>query len=608
MLWRRLISLFALIILLCSTLVAQTTEDKSTLDRQEREQKAIEMKKELERKTFTLLDEVISSAGTLKLPENHALVLSSAADLLWARDEKRARALFKEAMNALTSVAVPFDEKMKDEERTAYWRFMQQRKEILQMVARRDADLALELLRDSRPQTLSTSNAGKSFSRPQDDSDLEQSLAVQVAMNDPKRAFQMAEEDLSKGYSGQLLSLVTHLNDKDSDLAARLVTEIIDKLHSENLATNQDAALLAMQLLQIGIKHESGGFELLSSYQIGRKPFSLDEHKISDLLGMVTTAALGETSNSSLISMLPYLMPDIEKRLPERAQLLRRRIGEFVRTLDPDQRLYFENAELIRSGSIEAILETAAKASGKARDMLYEQAAWKAFNHGDEERAHQIINDNIRDSSNRDRILESLDRAALWNSISKDKLDDVRQRIARLKSKDERAGVLAQLAFDAAVKKDRKLALEFLDEARPLITMKPKTDMQLYTLLQVVRTYALVEPARAFEMIESLVDEANELLAAASVLNGFLLPKGVFRNGEMMLTPGYTQISMQFRQFGKELGALALLNFERTKNAADRFQRNETRIMARLFIAQGVLSEKLGSGVALYESGVMVGY
>ena len=65
---------------------------------------------------------------------------------------------------------------------------------------------------------------------------------------------------------------------------------------------------------------------------------------------------------------------------------------------------------------------------------------------------------------------------------------------------------------------------------------------------------------------------------------------------------------MQFRQFGKELAALALLNFERTKAAADKFQRNEARIMARLFIAQGVLSERLGSGVALYENGVAVGY
>jgi hypothetical protein len=54
---------------------------------------------------------------------------------------------------------------------------------------------------------------------------------------------------------------------------------------------------------------------------------------------------------------------------------------------------------------------------------------------------------------------------------------------------------------------------------------------------------------------------------------------------------------MQFSQFGKELGALALLNFERTKAAADKFQRQEARVMARLFIVQAVLSERLGSGV-----------
>jgi hypothetical protein len=498
---------------------------------------------------------------------------------------------------------------MKDEARAAYWRYVQQRKEILQVVARHDPDLALELLHNSRPQAFSTANGGNSFLRPDDDGDIEQSLAVQVATNDPKRAFQMAEDALSKGYSGQLLSLLTHLNDKDSDLAARLSTEIIDKLRSENLSTNDAAVWLAIQLLQIGIKHEGGGAMLLSSYMVGKRPFSLDERAISDLLGMVTTAALSEKPNASLTSMLPYLMPEIEKRFPERAQLLRRRVADFARTLDPEQRMYMENLELIRSGSIEAILEAAAKATGKARDTLYEQAAWKALNYdGNEERARQIINDNIRDSANRDRILESLDRSELWNSVSKDKLDDARRRLARIRSKDERAGILAQLAYVAAAKKDRKLALELLDEARPLVSLKPKNDMQLHTLLQVMRTYAIVEPTRAFEMIESQVDQANEILSAASVLSGFLLPKGVFRNGEMVLTPGYSQVTMQFRQFGKELSALALINFERTKNAADRFQRNEVRIMARLFIAQGVLKEQLGSAAALYEGGVIVGY
>jgi hypothetical protein len=105
-----------------------------------------------------------------------------------------------------------------------------------------------------------------------------------------------------------------------------------------------------------------------------------------------------------------------------------------------------------------------------------------------------------------------------------------------------------------------------------------------------------------------LIEQANEMLSAASVLSGFFVPSGVFRKGELVLPPGYSQVSMSFRQFGKELGALALLSFERTKAAADKFQRSEARLMARLFIAQSVLSERIGSGVALYDGGVAVGY
>jgi hypothetical protein len=394
-------------------------------------------------------------------------------------------------------------------------------------------------------------------------------------------------------------------------LAGRFAADIINKLHSENLATNQEAAWLAVMLLRMGIHPETtdGPTVRISSYDgVGKTPFKLDEPQVRDLLEMVTAVAVSSAPNAPLFTLLPSLMPEIEKRLPERATILRRRIAESTRMLDPQERMFMEYQELIQRGTVDALLEAAAKAPDKARTMLYEQAGWKALYRGDPERARQIINDNIRDSASRERILESFDQAAIWNSMRKEKLDEVRQMLARIKSKDQRASVLAQLAWGAAVKKDRKLALELLDEARQFVNLKPKNDTQLYALLQVVRAYALVEPNRAFEMIESLVDQANELLSAASVLSGFLLPPGMFRKGELMLPASYSQVSMQFRQFGKELAALALVNFERTKADADKFQRNETRIIARLFIAQGVLSEQLGSGVALYEGGVMLGY
>ena len=607
---RRLLISSFLLVLSLSFAHAQTPENQSPLDQQQKQQKELEMKKELERKTFALLDEVIGSAATLKLPENRALVLSSTADLLWTRDEKRARALFKDALNNLSSTAIRFNPKMSNDQRRSHQMYVQQRTEILQIIARRDVDLALELLRASLLPIVPITPAGMETKLPDEDMRLEQSLAIQVAANDPKRAFQMAEDSLAKGLSFDLLSLLGHLNDKDEELAGRFASDLVSKLRSENLSTNQEALWLAVMLLRMGSRSESGDGAFLSVGTMGGgiRKLKLDEQQVRNLLEIVTMAALGSTPNPSLFTLLPQLMPEIEKHLPERAPALRRRIAEAVRTLDPQERMFVEYQELTQRGTIEALMEAAAKAPDKARNMLYEQAAWKALKEGDIERARQIVNDNVRDSSIRDRLLTDFDRMSLWDAMRKEKLNEVRQKLARIKSKEERAAILTQLAFGAAIKKDRKLALELLNEALPLINFKPKSDTQLYTLLQVGRVYALVEPVKAFEMIESLVDQANDLLSAVSVLTGFFLPSGVFKKGEMVLPPGYSDISMRFRQLGKELAALALLNFERTKAAADKFQRNEARIMARLFIIQGVLSERLGSGVALYGGGMSIGY
>ncbi|HKR00125.1 MAG TPA: hypothetical protein VJT09_05600 [Pyrinomonadaceae bacterium] len=608
MFWRRLLSSFALVILLLlPTVCAQTPEDESALGQQEKLQKALELKKELERKTFALLDEVVSSAPLLKLPENRALVQSSAADLLWARDEKRARALFREALENLRAAAPKADGPPSGDQMKARQMLLMQRTEVLQMIARRDADYALELLRATRTPQVSPASGLRT---PDDESRLEQSLAVQVAANDPKRALTMAEESLSKGLSFELLSLLGRLNDKDHDAAERLATDIIGKLHSENLATNLEAAWLATVFLRMGVPPEEGGsYFLLNASGGGKKPYRLTERQQRDLLEMLTAAALVDSPSDVILTFLQQMMPEVEKYLPERVPGLRRRIEASVRRLEPEQRMHMEYRELVQNGSVDALMEAAAKAPEPARAMLYEQAAWRAlYNEKDGERARRIVSDHIRDASKREQMLRDFDRVLLWNALREEKMAEVRQALSRIKSKDDRAAALAQMAFMAASRKDKKLALQLLDEARPLVSLKPKNDEQLYVLLQVVRVYALVEPARAFEMIESLIDRANELLSAASVLNGFFLPSGVFRKGEMVLPPGYSDVSMRFRQFGKELGAIAMLNFERTRAAADKFQRAEARLMARLFIAQGVLTEQIGSGVALYEGGMIAGY
>src|SRR5258705_9208044 len=57
-----------------------------------------------EKKAVLLLDQVVGEAGGLKLPENRIYIQISAGDVLWDRDESRARDLFGEAGAAIAGM------------------------------------------------------------------------------------------------------------------------------------------------------------------------------------------------------------------------------------------------------------------------------------------------------------------------------------------------------------------------------------------------------------------------------------------------------------------------------------------------------------------------
>src|SRR5262249_2273163 len=101
---------------------------------------AVEKKKaadEREKKMAALLKEMQS----LKLAENRIRVATKIADHLWTRDEKRARALFKEAVSSLNELTAVIEGG--DPEYLNVYELPQQlRQEMVQMVATHDPRLA----------------------------------------------------------------------------------------------------------------------------------------------------------------------------------------------------------------------------------------------------------------------------------------------------------------------------------------------------------------------------------------------------------------------------------------------------------------------------------
>lgn len=128
---RPTLRLLTLCLLILSTTAAAQLPPTGKQESAEEKEKA---RKELERKALVLLDETLEGAQVLKLAENRAALRMQAADLLWTRDEKRARALFRDAATELAAL------KRGDAGRSGrdYWIATQMRSQFLAAVAKHD--------------------------------------------------------------------------------------------------------------------------------------------------------------------------------------------------------------------------------------------------------------------------------------------------------------------------------------------------------------------------------------------------------------------------------------------------------------------------------------
>ena len=574
-------------LLILTTAFGQDTP--ATRDTKEEREKA---QHELESKALKLLDSTLAEAQQLKLTENRVLFQSVAADLLWNREEKRARALFQDAVNTLAAGLTSSDRR--DAGGDSYWSLERLRAQTLQMIARRDPQFALDLLRASRIEAPEDSALGVALH--DEELMLEQGIAAQAVEKDPKRALAMAQESLKKGISFGLLNLLERLQQVDSEAATRLASDIVKKIQTEGLgAADGQAQFVAMELLRKVLQSGGDDPDGVSQGNKERKALVLDDATIRDLAEAVVAPALAASGNSSnLLIRLQAVLPDLEKRLPEHAPQLRQRFAEINQTTDVDAKAWMQFGALVQNGTPDAIMAAAAEAPPRIRNSFYQMAAGKLMESGDVERARKIVADNLS-GPERDQMLAQIDRLAIANAGKLGKIDEARKIISRLGTKEMRASAYADLAVNImTAQADRKLALEVLDEARKLISNPPENQKQIDALLEVAKAYALVEPSRTFELIDPLIDQANEMLAAAALLDKFGAGRGFFKKGEVLLENGFLQANGPYLQHLMAVASLARADFEHTKATVNRFQRSEMRLMACLLIAESVLSDRLG--------------
>ncbi|MFI5175150.1 MAG: hypothetical protein ACHQKY_09855 [Terriglobia bacterium] len=555
--------------------------------------------KNLQKKAGGLLNEVVVEVRQLRAPENRIRFQAAVADLMWDRDVARSRILFAQVWNDLINLIGSLNS---DDPQSGnrYNRYLQMRREVLSMISGHDAELALDFLRATRMPSITQPRFF--YSQTDGELELEGNLANQIAQRDPRRALEIAEVGLAKGFSFPAINLLWQLRQKDSEVAARWVDDIVKKFQSDSPTTDPMALNAAFGLLQMDLqaRKEPAGNSGLS------KPPSpiLNDQTLQWLVEWVGTAVTASNGISdqgtrmnrqNMLSSYQTVLPDLEKVAPSAASALRTRLAESGLALDDQTKRWQEFNGLVAKGSLEDVLQAAAKAPPDMQSNFYQQASWKALSQDDYAQARQIIRDHISDPPYRANLLSDLETQIISRMMNAGHLEQAHQLIYSIGSETERAKALAQLALNASGQQNPKLALQLVGEARGLLKGRIENQTQMNTQLELARSLVDLMANQAAEMLDPLTERINTLMTAAAELDPFEREENPsFQDGEMVFGGGDFLMGI-VQNFSGILGSLAPSNFDRAKSIADQLQHPEARIEAHLEMVREILRRSPGA-------------
>jgi thymidylate synthase len=600
MLFRRVSQLLALILLFAVSLSAQMSPTESVTEKEKK-------KKELENLVLEMIEQAVGDASTLKLAQNRAIVYGIAGDLLWKFDEKRARTLFRNSGNEIITANAEAEQQKKEQEGDPYFFTFESvtiRNEILPLIAKHDADLALELLVQTRPAQLSEAIAKAAqpnakqdggfmnFSpdrfRVQQEVALEQRFAVLAAEQNPDKAIKLIKDSLSKGISWNVMPLLQKLHQKDEKKASALADDVVRKILDADLTRNKEDLNAALRFLESAANPDA-------PKETKEKVFKFSDQHLKDIAGKIANTFLQPSNSLEMTMNASRAMPSLEKFAPERAVLLKQKQAEATKNLPPELRRMQERQKLWNPNSTpEEILAQIQKVNEFERASAYQFLTNKISQIEDETRAKKLI-EQIPDEKARTNAAEQYEAARISRAAREGKLDEAKKMIGNLTQKKTQIQKLVALALEFHKKnteKDRETAAALMRDAKRLANEFPEDEDELNNLMEIVRGYAVVDHEEAFRIFDPVVDQINDFVQASAILSKYNKRNRSFKKGELVLrTNGYSGDNLLLFRYISQIQLLGKADLNRMSSLSDRFQRADSRTIVKLYVAQGYLGD-----------------
>jgi hypothetical protein len=570
----RSVSALLVVIALSLLMFGQSANDRDL----QKQSEAAELR---EKGALAIVEQALSNAKNLKLPQNRITVETESLQLFWSRDRSRANGLLNQIVGEFARASSERTETPDSANRLIALR--QQRQQFVQFLGVVEPETALRFLAVTRPYV----GVEPPEQEEAEERQIQLNLAGQQAARDPRLALDMAEKKLeeSDDIPFELLNVLNVLANKDKVAETRLLQEIVSRLEHGDLTSHPQNLNFAVNLLNSRAANPGDRNESQRVQESGGEAEAL-----RSLAESLAAATLSPEFPNDQMANVEACLPALASFAPGQAQSLRQKVAEHRQTMSPDQRSW-EEFNQAQGGSAEQLLAVAKRAPSEIRDSMYQQIASNFASAGDFARSRQVAEEDISDPGTRSQILQQGLQQAASAALQKGSLDLARQLIEQVTPAQARAAASIQLALEAANgRKNESFALELLTEADSLLGGRPQNAEEFGGQMQLVQAFARWKPAHAVQLLDRSAKQVNQVLAAAAQVDGFAPIQLSFEQGELVLGDSYLMNSL-IAQYAQAAASLADHDLETARSMADRIARPEARLMAEITVARSVLNK-----------------
>lgn len=559
---------------------------------------------ELKAKAVEMLRETSFSVANLRTAENRISFMAELASLMWLHDRDQARAMYGNVVTDFKNLVAQVDTQMNMAQvtedvdlrdigpgpgmfneptdalraATKFRSAMAVRQAIAMSLAEHEPELALSFYYDS----ISGITNARLLQMTSNDSYFEVQLLSAVARKDAARAIQLARNSLKGPLNYLHLGLLREVYDKDQDKGVELAGIFLSKLKNdgpEKLEIYVAAGLI-------------GTAEDISSERndrANRKPI-YTQQELRELADLIGRAMLESDENMGV--GVGYISA-VDKYAPSRAAQVRAKFK-----MGPAGRSGGSGYGSANAMNSVAILSNTNSNAAELRKPNPDLEASEREREAREEAERKLMED-IGGLGKKELPKEERDRIV------------ARSREIIMKTPGREKKIMALSALAASVKQagDAQLAGEIMREAESFIRPDPRNYQDFIATWSVISGYAAAEPNRAFLMLDDTIYRANEVIAAFVRVGEFIdVTEQMIVDGEIQLGSfggGMIRgLSSELNVAEATIGLLVDADLARTKAAADKFDRPETRVLARMMILRNILGEKPGANAEELMSGI----